>query len=110
MSLINNFGDSYFANKAKNIEINRCPKCNIGMVIDTPYDRQCPKCGYTDSSNVMLKVKLKFKIYQELTKHNIRECTVVAEEPDGKISFQRDFVDVITAQSYLDLLAPICLQ
>lgn len=110
MSLANNVGDAYFENKAKNIEKNRCPKCNIGMVIDTPYDRQCPKCSYNDSSNVMLKVKLKFSIHQEPTKDNIRECTVVAEELDGKISFQRDFVDIITAESYVNLLAPICLQ
>lgn len=109
MSLDNNYGDKYFTTIANRVEINRCPSCDVGMIIDTPCDRYCPKCGYNDSSNVPLKVKLKFELMQEVTKSNIRECVVIAKEPDGTISFIKPFIDIFVAQSYIDRMKDICL-
>ena len=109
MAIYQKTADQYFLDIGKRVEINRCPSCDIGMVIDTPTDRKCPKCGYSDSSNVPLKVKLKFRLHQEITKNNFRECAVIAEEPDGKISFIKPFVDVMTASVYLERMKSICL-
>jgi ribosomal protein S27AE len=109
MALSTNKADKYFIDIANRVEINRCPSCDVGMIIDTPTDRACPKCGYSDSSNVPLKVKLKFKLLQEVTRSNVRECVVVAEEPNGKISFTKPFIDIATASSYLERMQKICL-
>jgi len=109
MSLTENKFDAYFNIVANRVEINRCPSCDVGMIIDTPTDRYCPKCQYSDSSNVPLKVKLKFELLQAVTKGNIRECVVIAKEPDGTISFTKPFIDIYVAQSYIDRMKEICL-
>lgn len=109
MAISTKHTNPYFEEIGRRIEINRCPSCDVGMVIDTPTDRACPKCGYSDSSNVPLKVRLKFKLHQEITKNNVRECVVVASEPDGKVSFIKPFVDTTTANIYLERMQKICL-
>ena len=109
MSILEKQANQYFIDIGKRVEINRCPSCDVGMVIDTPCDRACPKCGYSDSSNVPLKVRLKFELLQEITHNNIRECMVVAREPDGTISFTKPFVDTMTATVYMERMQTICL-
>ena len=97
--------DEYFTTIGDRVLLNRCPYCDIGMVIDTATDRYCPKCEYSDSTNVPFKVKLRFSI-TEVLKGNV---TVIAEEPDGKISFELKFVDKAMADYYIDHVKSICL-
>lgn len=101
----------YFKSIADTIELNRCPYCNLGMTIDTECIRRCRKCGYKEEGNVPFKAKIDFKIYQEVTNELTTEkaVVVVAKEPDGKISFQKNFQDIFTAERYIDRVKVICL-
>lgn len=97
----------YFESLASRVLINRCPYCNVGMVIDTPCIRYCVKCGYRDEgSNIPFKFKLSFKLHQE---PNTKPVIVTAMEPDNTLSFQKTFQDFFTAERYIDSLRSLCL-
>lgn len=98
--------ENYFKDIGDSVELNRCPYCKIGMIIDTECIRRCRKCGYREEGNVPFKVKLKFNIQQE---PNTKQCEVIAIEPDGKVSFKKIFQDVFTAERYVDRVKIICL-
>lgn len=104
--------DKYFTDIADKVILNRCPHCNIGMPIDTPTLRRCNICGYTDTTNIPFKVKLKIGIYQMVHE---KEVTLIAFENDKafvkypKVSFIKKFQDIYTAERYKALIDPICL-
>lgn len=98
---------SYFETIGERSEINRCIFCDVGMEIESVYERRCPKCNHSDASNVPLKLKVKFVVYQQV---GVKEAMVICTDTKtNKVSYTRLFVDKTAADRYVDSLKPICL-
>lgn len=90
---------------------NRCLYCNVGMILETVMHRYCPKCGYTDISNVPLKVRLAFSIFEDLKDFSKGVIVVVAKEVDThQVSFIKTFNSKSSAEHYLDNIKTVCLR
>ena len=98
---------AYFNAFGNRVMLNRCPHCNVGMVVDAPTVRACPKCGYSDNDpNTPFKFNLRFEIVQT---PNVKEVSVLALEPTGKESYRKVFQDYFTAERYVERLRGCCL-